>query len=244
MNKGQEPSPEISTIELLRTRSLTNAVQAEIERMIVDGELVPKERVNENALAQRLGVSRGPVREACSALAALGLMQVIPYRGFFIRELSETEALEVSEARAGIFAYSVMLAAQRARPADVNVLRELVDRMDSIVPTHDVKLYYPVNLRFHAELAKLSANRRLAEIYASLVRELHIQRYEALASSDILQVSNAEHRAILEAIAAHNPAQAFEAARAHILNGVARTQKAMRARAHAPTTGKSDADAA
>jgi DNA-binding GntR family transcriptional regulator len=205
-------------------------VQAEIERMIVEGELTPNERINENALAQRLGVSRGPIREACSALAAMGLLQIVPYRGFFVRELSKEEALDVSEARAGVFACMVMLLAQRATAEQIAVLRELVDRMDTIVPTGDVKLYYPVNLQFHAELAKMSGNNRLAEIYLSLVRELHIQRFRALGSGDVLSVSNAEHRRILEAVAAHDPTRAFEAAHAHIVNGIARTQRAERAK--------------
>src|SRR5258707_360893 len=109
MEESPVTSPEFSPIEFLRTRSLASVVQAEIERLIVGGELTPNERINENALAQRLGVSRGPIREACSALAAMGLMQIIPYRGFFVRELSEKEAIDVSEARAGIFSCMVML---------------------------------------------------------------------------------------------------------------------------------------
>lgn len=230
MKDSEGASPELSPLEFLRTRSLANVVQTEIERMIVDGELTPNERINENALAQRLGVSRGPIREACCGLAAMGLMQIIPYRGFFIRELSESEALDVSEARAGIFACMTMLLAQRATDSQIAVLRDLVDQMDAIVPTGEVKLYYPVNLKFHAELAQMSGNKRLAEIYSSLVRELHIQRFRALASGEVLHVSNAEHRLILDAIAARDPERAFEVARAHILNGITRTRKATKAK--------------
>src|SRR5262245_2071371 len=103
MSDAPADPPGFSPLDFLRTRNLSNVVQTEIERMIVDGEFAPNQRINENALAQRLGVSRGPIREACSALAALGLIQVIPNRGFFVRELSEQEAHEVSEARAGVF---------------------------------------------------------------------------------------------------------------------------------------------
>jgi DNA-binding GntR family transcriptional regulator len=201
-------------------------VQVEVERMIVDGELTPNERINENALAQRLGVSRGPIREACSALAAIGLVQIIPNRGFFVRELSAQEADEVSEARAGIFACMAMMLAERASAEHIEILRSLVERMDAIVSTGEASCYYPINLEFHAELARLSGNRRLAQIYQSLVRELHVQRYRALGSGDVLPLSNAEHREILDAVMARDPSRAFQAARAHILNGVVRTQKA------------------
>lgn len=237
MSDISQPPQSISAIDFLRTRSLANVVQAEIERMIVDGELKPNERVNENALAQRLGVSRGPIREACSAIAAMGLIEIIPNRGFFVRALSDEEALDLSEARAGIFGCMIMLAAERATDAEIATLRELVDRMDTIIPTGEVSVYYPVNLEFHERLARYSHNARLAQMYRSLVRELHIQRYRALASGDVLQVSNAEHRAILDAIAAHDPLAAFQAGRSHIMNGIVRTRKA-RKKAAAPAPAK------
>jgi DNA-binding GntR family transcriptional regulator len=238
MSDLSHPPHSLSAIDFLRTRSLANVVQAEIERMIVDGELKPNERVNENALAQRLGVSRGPIREACSAIAAMGLIEIIPNRGFFVRALSDEEALDLSEARAGIFGCMVMLAAERATDEDIATLRELVDRMDAIVPTEEVSVYYPVNLEFHDRLARCSRNARLAQMYRSLVRELHIQRYRALASGDVLHVSNAEHRAIVDAIAARDSFAAFQAGRSHILNGIVRTRKARKKAAAAAAKKK------
>jgi len=216
----------LSAIEFLRTRSLANVVQAEVERMIIDGELRPNERVNENALAQRLGVSRGPIREACSALAAIGLIEIIPNRGFFVRALTNDEALDLSEARAAIFGCMTMMAAERVTDAELAELSGLVAEMERLADLGDVHLYYPVNLAFHRKLAECCGNKRLAAIYQSFVRELHIQRYRALASDDVLHVSNAEHRSILEALVARDPARALAAARAHILNGIVRTRKA------------------
>lgn len=219
--------PTISPIDFLRTRSLANVVQAEIERMIVEGEFTPNERINEFALAQKLKVSRGPIREACSALAALGLIQVIPNRGFFVRELSENEGREVSEARAYVFASMVMCVAKRIDTKGIERLRNLVDRMDAIAKTGEVSHYYPVNLEFHSELAAVCGNARLAQMYLGLARDLHIQRYRALASGDVLDVSNAEHRAILDAVAAHDEQRAFAAAFTHIVNGTTRTRRAV-----------------
>jgi DNA-binding GntR family transcriptional regulator len=217
----------ISPIDFLRTRSLANVVQIEIERMIVEGEFTPNERINELALAQKLKVSRGPIREACSALAALGLIQVIPNRGFFVRELSEEEGREVSEARAYVFASVVMCVAKRVDSSGVEKLRALVDRMDEIAASGEVSHYYPVNLEYHSALATMSGNARLAQIYLGLARELHIQRYRALASGDVLEVSNAEHREIFDAVSAKDEGRAFEAGFAHIVNGTARTRRAV-----------------
>jgi DNA-binding GntR family transcriptional regulator len=237
MSKQSTTPPEFSAIDFLRTRSLASVVQAEIERMIVGGRLAPNARVNENALAQELGVSRGPIREACSALAAMGLIEIIPNRGFFVRALSDEEALDVSEARASIFASMAMILATRITDSQLAILRELVDRMDKIVPTGEVSIYYPVNLEFHEQIARMCGNRRLGQIYLGLARELHIQRYRALSSGDVLHVSNAEHRAILDALAGRDPNKAFMAARAHILNGIVRTRKARRLPARGERAG-------
>lgn len=234
MTDTPDNTPEFSPIDFLRTRSLTNVVQTEIERMIVEGEFTPNERINENALAQRLKVSRGPIREACSGLAALGLLQIIPNRGFFVRELSSDEARDVSEARACVFASIAMCAAMRVSEAEIAKLRELVDRMDGLAAAGEVSHYYPVNLQFHSELAKASGNARLAQIYLGLARELHIQRYRALASGDVLDVSNAEHRAIFDAVAAHDQQRAFAAGYAHIINGMSRTRQAALAHRQPP----------
>lgn len=216
----------LSAIDFLRTRSLANVVQAEIERMIIDGELKPNERVNENGLSQRLGVSRGPIREACSALSAMGLIEIIPNRGFFIRALSNDEAQDLSEARAGVFGCMAMMLAERVTDAQIAILRALLQRMDEIVELGDVHVYYPVNLEFHKQIGQMAGNKRLELVYQSFVRELHIQRYRALASRDVLHISNAEHRAIVDALEARDPIRTLTAARSHILNGIERTRKA------------------
>ncbi len=221
-----EPTAELKAIEFLRTQSLSTVVQAEVERMIVAGDLTPNERINEVALAKRLGVSRGPIREACSALAAIGLIDIIPNRGFFVRELSLEEAAQVSEARAGVFGCLAMLVAERADDSVIDELRRLLAHMAIIIPTGEVSRYYPINLAFHAALARASGNPRLEAIYQGFVRELHIQRYRALSSSDVLGVSHAEHTAIVDAIESRDPQKAFQIARAHILKGAVRTQLA------------------
>jgi DNA-binding GntR family transcriptional regulator len=216
----------LSALEILRTQSLANAVQIEIERMITEGELKPNERVNENGLAQRIGISRGPIREACSALAAMGLIEIIPNRGFFIRALSDDEAQDLSVARAGVFACMVMMLAEHVTDEQIAVLRQLLQRMDEIVEMGDPKVYYPVNLEFHKQIASMAGNSRLHAVYKSFVRELHIQRYRALSSPDVLPISNAEHTDIVDALEARDPVRAMHAARTHILNGIVRTRKA------------------
>lgn len=224
MAKVPEQTQSLAAIDFLRTRSLSNVVQAEIERMIIEGELKPNERINENAISQRLGISRGPLREACSAIAAMGLIEIIPNRGFFVRALSNDEAQDLSHARAGVFACMATLLAEKITDKELDILAGLLKKMDAIVKTGVVHDYYPVNLEFHRQIAHMAGNNRLESIYQSFVRELHIQRYRALSSPDVLSVSNTEHRAIYDALKARDAMQAFVAARAHITNGIVRTR--------------------
>ena len=87
------------TITLLQTSSLSSVVQGELERMILSGELRPGEKLTEMALAARLGVSRGPVRESFRALEETGLVRIEKNRGVFVRELSVDEGADLLQRR-------------------------------------------------------------------------------------------------------------------------------------------------
>ena len=101
------------TIAMLQTSSLTSAVQQALERMITLGELGPGDKLNEAALAERLGVSRGPVREAFRVLEEAGLLTLKKNRGVFVRQIPLHEALEIYELRAMMEAHvGATLAAQ------------------------------------------------------------------------------------------------------------------------------------
>ena len=98
--------------------------------------------------------------------------------------------------------------------------------MDEIVLLGDVHVYYPVNLEFHRQIAQMAGNKRLGLIYQSFVRELHIQRYRALSSPDVLRISNSRASCDRRCARAARSGPALVAARTHILNGIVRTRKA------------------
>ncbi len=215
ISSSHENSP-LSTLEILRTKSLTSVVQEEIERMIWDGELEPKDRVNEMTLAHRFGVSRGPVREACRALAAVGLLDITPSRGFSVRSLNAEDIAEMYEARAGLCGYMGMLLADRLTDSDLERLDAMVGKMDEVAVAVDVEGYYRLNLEFHHALFSMTGNARLTQIYDGVVRELHLCRVKALSQAGALKASNAEHRAIIETLAKRDPQQAFTVLSSHV----------------------------
>src|SRR5215211_4866024 len=119
-----------SALHIRRTESLTSIIRRELERMIAGGEFRAGERLNENALALKLGVSRGPVREACRGLEQSGLVQVIVNRGVFVREISNRQAWELYEIRANLYGLAGRLMAARADKAQIATLRGLIDQME------------------------------------------------------------------------------------------------------------------
>lgn len=207
-------------LEILKSQSLTTLLKAEIERLILNGGYGAGERINENALAARFGVSRGPVREACRALAELGLVELIPNRGMFIRRIEPHEAQELYDVRAGLFGLAARLLAHTVTEEQLAEMEALLDHMDAAAQALDD--YYPLNLRLHDLIIEFTGNERLIVAYRQLVKELHLFRARGLVQGGGLAVSNAEHRAIVAALRARDPLAAFEAAYRHVENGKSR----------------------
>lgn len=197
--------------------SLTARVQAGIESLIMSGELRGGDRVNEIALSERFGTSRGPVREACRALAQEGLLVAVPNRGVFVRELDLREALEVYDIRSALDELMGRLIAERVSDAQIEELWRLIAGMEEAALDKDLDRYYPANLAFHNTLLTLANNRRLERLYRSLVKELHLFRRKGLLQSGSMRISNEEHRQIVQAIADRDPIAAGVSMKSHVL---------------------------
>jgi DNA-binding GntR family transcriptional regulator len=190
--------------------------------MILEGELGRGVRVNELALAARLGISRGPIREACRSLTQAGLLETHANRGFFVRKLAHKEVVDLYDLRAGLMRLAGALLAQRATPAQIASLRALVDAMDAARARSDIARFQDLNTEFHDALVEAADNGRLQEIYQGLVKELRLFRRRGLVSGAAMESSNREHRAIVDAIASRDAARAAATMEDHILQGKAR----------------------
>lgn len=200
-----------------RGMPLTARVQAAIEAMIMSGELQGGDKVNEIVLSERFGTSRGPVREACRALAQDGLLVAIPNRGVFVRELDLREALEVYDIRSALDELMGRSIAERINDEQVEGLRSIVAEMDAAAAARDLERYYPANLAFHNELLSLANNRRLERLYRGLVKELHLFRRKGLLQKGSMAISNEEHRQIVEAITNRDPIAAGVSMKSHVM---------------------------
>jgi len=209
--------PIHETLHLLRSRSLSNALQDEIERRILAGDYKAGDRINELALAQELGISRGPIREACRGLVESRLLTVIVNRGFFVRDISAKEASDVYDVRVALMRVAGETLARRITESQFEMLRELVGRMDVAQRDGDGDAYYALNVEFHDRIVDYTENDRLRAICEGLAKELRLYRRRSLMSGDGLSASNREHHEILHALAARDPAAAAAALERHML---------------------------
>jgi phosphonate utilization transcriptional regulator len=236
------PPPPHPTIALLQSSSLTSVVQAELERMILCGELEPGAKLTEMALATRLGVSRGPLREAFRMLEEAGLVRTEKNRGVFVRDIPIDEATEIFDLRAAMDELVGRQLAQAITPAQLKEVRGLVDAMERAVkaqPSEDsARGYHLLNLQFHDRLVEMAGNRKLTAIYRKLIKELSLFRRLNLADGWLLPISAGEHRAIVKAIASGDADAAGKAMFDHVMESKERTvsNHLKREATHGPAT--------
>lgn len=190
-----------------------------IEAMIVAGEYVSGDKLTEKALVERLGVSRGTVREALRKLESAGLLEIHDNRGAYVRAHTFKEVLEIFDLRCELTGYAARQLAESGDPHTIALLDRLMAEMTATVEANDGKAYYAQNLAFHDALMQGSGNERAALLYSSLVREAHLHRNMQFSTPGALQRSHREHKAIVDAIHDGNSKLAESVARAHVSNG-------------------------
>lgn len=200
-------------------QSLPIFVADELKHLIYTGVFKPGERLNEAALALRMGTSRGPVREAIRMLTGLGVVKAVVNRGVFVRQISVREMLEIYELRALVFGYAAERATEHVNEEQKQQLERLLVQMDAACDAESGDIYYDLNLRFHELILRLSSNQRAYETYNDYVKELHLFRRRYFNSPGNMRRSNIEHRQIYEAVIKGARGRAKSAAERHVLAG-------------------------
>ncbi len=201
---------------------MTNALEQQIERLIVDGELAPGERLNENQLASRFGTSRGPLREATRSLAAKGFVEVIRNRGVFVRQLGIEEVMEIYDVRAALFGLAGRLLVEKMNDELLEKLNKCLECMETAARDTDFERYYPLNLQFHQLIVGSTGNKTLIAEYQRFVKKMHLFRAKSLVQGGGLAVSNSEHREMVRALASGDVEQAHASHWSHVERSKAR----------------------
>jgi DNA-binding GntR family transcriptional regulator len=212
-------APAAPDIAAVRDLSLAKVVRDDLLRLILRGELAPGSRINEPAVALRLGVSRVPVREALRELESSGLVVSRKNFGVFVRALAADEVADLYELRAVLDAHAGRRAAaleDAPRRALLKALDAATAAMRKAARAGDVPAYYDQNLRFHWAVVEAAGNAKLLEAYRGVVQQLHLWRLKNLAQPVGMAASIAEHDGIARAIRDADPARAARLIADHV----------------------------
>jgi DNA-binding GntR family transcriptional regulator len=221
-------------------------VLGELRELILSGALTAGSRVGEVELAERLGVSRTPVREALSRLAAEGLVEVTPNRGARVATWTVAELEGVFDLRISLEPQLTAFAGPHAGPADLAELDELAHRMVEVGspgPRQDLDALVPLNRAFHDRLVALADHPTLATALAAAIHPPIVRRNFHAYDADSLRRSLAHHVEIVAALRAGDAGWARAVMTAHISNARAVMVRAAIAQTAQTTQHPSDEEA-
>jgi DNA-binding GntR family transcriptional regulator len=215
----------------VRARNEGEQAYERLRGEIVSGEFQPNERLVEADLIQRLGAGRSAVRTALVRLEHEGLVEREPNRGAKVRFVDEQEAAEILESRMVLEGLAARHAAENVTRAEADELRAILEEMRSCLGVGDLLGASDLNARLHGRLLEISSHRTVARLVANLNSQLVRFQYRTILLPGRAEQSHAEHRAIVDAVAAGDPTAAEQAVRDHLAHVV----EALRAGPSAPT---------
>lgn len=207
-----------STAPPLAPRALYQEVADRLRQQIFSRRLEPGTWIDELRLAAEFGISRTPLREALKVLAVEGLVTMKLRRGAYVTEMTAADVAQVYHLMALLESDAAATVAREAGTAGVAELQSLHDRLETQVRERDA--FFATNEQFHLALLRLAGNRWAQQIVADLRKVMKLNRQLSLLKQGRLDESLAEHRALMAAIAAHEPEQARSLMRAHFDNGL------------------------
>lgn len=198
--------------------SLSDKVFETLEKDILTGALQSGETVSENRLSSLLGVSRTPVREALRRLEQEGLVRNEPGRGAVILGVTKQDLLDIYEIRIRIEGLAARSAAQSITEVQAAQMRELVELQEFYAAKGDSEKIRDLDSQFHSMLYSFCTSRVLADTLTSLHHRIERFRRMSVVNSERAGRTSSEHRAILEALSAHDGDSAERLLIEHIAN--------------------------
>jgi DNA-binding GntR family transcriptional regulator len=196
------------TLRALRRTNLREEAVEVLRAGILGGELEPGSIHSAVSLAEHLGVSPTPVREAMLELASSGLVEVLPNRGFRVTVVDEQDLDEIAALRLMLEVPALQTVIALASDEELAALQAPLAELESSAFRRDVPAFLVADRVFHLALLELTRNRRLLRIVAGLRDQTRITGMHSLAAAGALETTAAEHRPILDAIQARDLATA------------------------------------
>lgn len=189
-----------------------------LREAIVRGEIAPNSRLVESDLSSFFDMSRSAVRNALIRLEQEGLVVREPHRGARVRHVSDSEAIELLQARAVLEGLAVRLTAERIDEAGIERLQAHLARHRELLESGDLLAASDANAELHATLLELSGHSTVQRLIRGLNAQMVRYQYRTILIPGRPAASQEEHAAIVAAIVARKPEEAEEAMRRHLLN--------------------------
>jgi DNA-binding GntR family transcriptional regulator len=188
-----------------------------LREQIYNHKLAPGQRLDEAVLAEQLGISRTPLREALKVLSAEGLVDLQPHKGCFVTELTLRDMEEIFPIMATLEGRVAHEVASKRTPAQLKALDALHEKLEKHAAVDDVNRYYETNYVFHDQLQECAGNRWLQIVIGDLRKLLKLSRHHSLRLEGRLAASLAEHRALMKALHRQDADAAEQIMRGHLL---------------------------
>lgn len=206
------------TLNMSEYLPLRDVVFKTLRQAILKGELAPGERLMEVKLANRLGVSRTPIREAIRMLELEGLVVMVPRKGAEVAKISEKSLRDVLEVRGALEELSASLACERMEAEEAEKLKQAVEEFKEVVFGDDLIAIAQKDEQFHDVIYQATKNAKLVLMVNNLREQMYRFRMEYIKDNKKRGKLVEEHEAILKAILARDVEAAKEALRQHIDN--------------------------
>ncbi len=208
---------------------LRDVVFNTLRQAILRGEFKPGERLMEIQLANRLGVSRTPIREAIRKLELEGLVLMIPRRGAVVADITEKSLLDVLEVRRALEELAVQLACDRITLEEIEKLEETGEEFEKVLNTEsDITKIAEADVRFHDIIYMATDNQKLINLLSNLREQMYRYRVEYLKDSNVHDQIIREHEQIATYIKLHNKEEAAKVTCTHIDNQAAAVMDTIR----------------
>ncbi|NMI01952.1 GntR family transcriptional regulator, partial [Pseudonocardia acidicola] len=187
-----------------------------IRKAILDGRLQPGQPLRERALAEELGISRTPIREALFILHGEGLIDLIPNRGATVRTITATDVAEIYALRAVLESHAAATAAEHVTDADLARLEEAYARLERIGDHGSAHEQADADLQLHAAIAQATGNQLLRTMIGQVHAFTVTYRSQYPYSPEQVRRANVQHRAIIDALRDNDAKRAEELMREHV----------------------------
>jgi DNA-binding GntR family transcriptional regulator len=205
------------TVSQIKHQPLNQAVFRQLRELVLSGGLAPGEQLNEIAIADRLRVSRTPLRKAMNQLVAEGLVADSPYRGKFVRTFTAQEIQDLYEVRAVLEAHAARLAAAKMNAARLETLRGILKDVQNALERDELPGYGEADRRFHEAIAGFSENQTLIDSLQRLSSQVQLIRSMANQDPEVVRRTALERPRIVAALESGDAELAATLMQEHIL---------------------------